>query len=126
MSTNRPDDDHQPSYNVAGQRRRQGSGTLQDGADIVANLTGDGQGASQAQDAVSAALMMVIGIPRTGPGPDPNQLPGLTPGTPAMPGTPAYAAAERFAALPASVRHAWLAAHLAALRAGQITLGQLP
>jgi hypothetical protein len=98
----------------------------QDGADIVANLTGDGQGASQAQDAVTAALMMVIGIPRTGPGPDPNQLPGLTPGTPAMPGTPAYAAAERFAALPASVRHAWLAAHLAALRAGQITLGQLP
>ena len=98
----------------------------QDGADIVANLTGDGQGASQAQDAVTAALMMVTGIPRTGPGPDPNQLPGLTPGTPAMPGTPAYAAAERFAALPASVRHVWLAAHLAALRAGQITLGQLP
>jgi hypothetical protein len=90
----------------------------QDGADIVAHFTGGG--ASQAQDAVSAALMMVIGIPRTGPGPDPGQLPGLTPGT------PAYAAAERFAALPASVRRAWLAAHLAALRAGQITLGQLP
>ena len=98
----------------------------QDGADIVAGLTGDGQGASQAQDAVTAALMMVTGIPRTGPGPDPNQLPGRTLGTPAMPGTPAYAAAERFAALPASVRHAWLAVHLAALRAGQITLGQLP
>jgi hypothetical protein len=41
-------------------------------------------------------------------------------------GTPAYAAAVRFAALPAPARHAWLARHLLALRAGQITLGQLP
>ena len=31
------------------------------------------------------------------------------------------AAAHRFAILPASARHAWLAAHLAALRAGTIT-----
>jgi hypothetical protein len=36
------------------------------------------------------------------------------------------AAARRFAALPASARHAWLAAHLAALRAGTSTLAQLP
>jgi hypothetical protein len=36
------------------------------------------------------------------------------------------AAAKRFAALPAAARHAWLAAHLGALRAGQITPGQLP
>jgi hypothetical protein len=36
------------------------------------------------------------------------------------------AAAARFGALPATVRHAWLAAHLAALRAGRITLSQLP
>jgi hypothetical protein len=35
-------------------------------------------------------------------------------------------AARRFAALPAATRHAWLAAHLAALRAGRITLAQLP
>ena len=41
-------------------------------------------------------------------------------------GSPVYAAATRFAALPAAARHAWLLAHLAALRAGQITLGQLP
>jgi hypothetical protein len=32
----------------------------------------------------------------------------------------------RFAALPAVARHAWLAAHLAALRSGRITLTQLP
>jgi hypothetical protein len=36
------------------------------------------------------------------------------------------AAAKRFGALPASTRHAWLAAHLAALRAGNVTLAQLP
>ena len=36
------------------------------------------------------------------------------------------AAARRFAALPAAARHAWLASHLAALRAGQLTLAQLP
>jgi hypothetical protein len=42
------------------------------------------------------------------------------------PGSPAYAAARRFAALPASTRHTWLVRHLAALRAGRITLAQLP
>jgi hypothetical protein len=36
------------------------------------------------------------------------------------------AAARRFAALPAGARHAWLATHLTALRAGTITLAQLP
>ena len=36
------------------------------------------------------------------------------------------AAAQRFAALPASARRAWLAAHVAALRAGAITLKQIP
>jgi hypothetical protein len=36
------------------------------------------------------------------------------------------AAARRFAALSASARHTWLAAHLAALRAGTITLAQIP
>jgi hypothetical protein len=36
------------------------------------------------------------------------------------------AAAHRFGALPASARHAWLVTHLAALRAGNVTLAQLP
>jgi len=35
-------------------------------------------------------------------------------------------AAQRFGALSASARHAWLATHLAALRAGAVTLAQLP
>jgi hypothetical protein len=42
-------------------------------------------------------------------------------------GPPAVvSAAQRFAALSASARYAWLAAHLAALRAGTITLTQIP
>jgi hypothetical protein len=36
------------------------------------------------------------------------------------------AAVDRFAALPAAARHAWLAAHLAALRAGRVTLSEIP
>jgi hypothetical protein len=42
------------------------------------------------------------------------------------PGSPASLAAKRFAALSPAGRHAWLAAHLAALRAGHVTLAQLP
>ena len=42
------------------------------------------------------------------------------------PGSPASLAAKRFAALSPAARHAWLAAHLAALRAGHVTLAQLP
>jgi len=36
------------------------------------------------------------------------------------------AAVGRFAALPAAQRHAWLAVHLAALRAGRVTLSEIP
>ena len=35
-------------------------------------------------------------------------------------------AARRFGALSASARRAWLATHLAALRAGKVTVAQLP
>jgi hypothetical protein len=109
------------------------------GPDLVADVIGDGHGASQAQNAVATGLMMAAGLrrldvyqlpaghaipgrqPPTAPGgPDASRSPDVAPGT------PAYAAAERFAALPSAVRHAWLGQHLAALRAGQLTLAQLP
>jgi hypothetical protein len=109
------------------------------GPDLVADVIGDGHGASQAQNAVATGLMMAAGLrrldvyqlpaghaipgrqPPTAPGgPDASRSPDVAPGT------PAYAAAERFAALPPAVRHAWLGQHLAALRAGQLTLAQLP
>jgi hypothetical protein len=67
-----------------------------------------------AQQVIKAALAKVTGVP-----PD-NGVPPLPPGS------PADAAAKRFAALPAAARHAWLVDHLTALRAGQITLGELP
>ena len=67
-----------------------------------------------AQQAIQAALAQVAGVP---PG---NGVPPLPPGS------PADAAAKRFAALPAATRHAWLVGHLTALRAGRITLGELP
>jgi hypothetical protein len=85
------------------------------GPQLVASVIGDGPGASEAQNAVAAALLLAAHD-----GPDASRTPGLAPGT------PAYLAAERFAALPGPVRHAWLVRNLPALRAGRITLAQLP
>jgi hypothetical protein len=115
------------------------------GLQLVARVTGDGPGASPAQDAVAAALMRAAGMgediaiqappgqcpPVSAPPAAPARRSGQARACPsqsvgAARGTPAAAAAERFAALPASVRHAWLERHLAALRAGQVTLAELP
>jgi hypothetical protein len=109
------------------------------GPSIVASVTGDGPGASEAQHAVTTALLMAAGVaprhllaPGTPPaakrGPGPPPAAGAGGGwQPALaPGSRAYAAARRFAALPAAARRAWLTQHLAALRAGRISLGQLP
>jgi hypothetical protein len=99
-----------------------------DGWDLVTNFVGDGPGASQAQDAVAAAIFLASKLPGARTAFTPSGRPGTDPGLSLArtPGTPANAAAKRFAALPAQTRRAWLAAHLAALRAGQITLAQLP
>jgi hypothetical protein len=86
---------------------------------------GNGSG-SPAQQAVLAALLRGAGIPfaaqpaliattKNGPGPPPGPATG-----------PVYAAAQRLATLPAAARYAWLAAHLAALRAGRLPLKELP
>jgi hypothetical protein len=85
----------------------------------------------QAQLAVQAAVLQVSGIPLAqqpsrvwGYSPWPL-LGGRNPSAARYP-APVLAAATRFAGLSGPARHAWLASHLAALRAGQITLGQLP
>ena len=125
------------------------------GPGIIASVIADGPGASQPQHAVAAALMMAADLPLTvaPPGPPPAASRGSAPaqgahcgraascgpgqatvragvpGQPApelAPGSPAATAARRFAALPAVARHRWLLRHLTALRAGQITLAQLP
>jgi hypothetical protein len=89
-------------------------------------FVGAGTGAgTPAQQAVQAVLLQEVGVPfaaqanvldaGNGPGPPPGPPSGA-----------AYAAARRLAALPPAARHAWLAAHLGALRSGQLTLAQLP
>jgi hypothetical protein len=90
--------------------------TVVAGSGVFAGTSGD-----PAQAAVEIALLKATGVRQGRP-------PGLPP-----PGTDAArhlaqiaAAAQRFGALPATARHAWLAAHLPALRAGHISLAQLP
>jgi hypothetical protein len=73
-----------------------------------------------AQQAIKAGLAKAAGVPTGNAAPPGSGVPALTPGS------PADATAQRFAALPAAARHAWLAAHLTALRAGRITLRELP
>jgi hypothetical protein len=85
----------------------------------------NGQG-SPAQKAVQAALLRGAGVPFSA---QPNLATSIAnyPVPPPGPATgPVYAAARRLAALPATTRRAWLAAHLDALRAGQLTLKDLP
>jgi hypothetical protein len=102
---------------------------------IVARLLA-GQSRDQAQQAVAAALLQIAGAQplATNPSEPSGQQAGnarqsgngaLGPLTPPL-SAQGLAAARRFAALPATARHAWLVTHLAALRAGRITLAQLP
>jgi hypothetical protein len=70
---------------------------------VVAAVVGDGS--DRAQQAVAAAILGADDL---------------------APGSPVAVAAQRFAALPAADRHAWLLAHAPDLRAGRITLEQVP
>jgi len=89
---------------------------------IVASVIGDGPGATRAQQAVAAALSMSAGLPQSSPSAPTRERPDAV-----VPlSAPVQSAARRFTALPAPVRHSWLIQHLAALRAGRITLAQLP
>ncbi|MEU5940158.1 hypothetical protein ABZ807_13385 [Micromonospora sp. NPDC047548] len=74
--------------------------------DILYNVIGgDRREKTEAQQAVAEAILKTSTLP---------------------PGTRTAAAAQRFAALSPAARHAWLTSHVAALRAGQITLAELP
>ena len=93
---------------------------------FVHAFVGAGQGAgTPAQQAVEAAVLVGAGVP-------PSALPEVLTSylrseqvSKASLGS-VLAVAERFAALPAATRHAWLAAHLSALRSGGLTLARLP
>jgi hypothetical protein len=89
---------------------------------------GEGSG-GPAQQAVQAALLQGAGVPFAAQPKLIGTTPSLHPAAPGPPGPatgPVYAAARRLAALPAAARHTWLTAHLTALRAGQLTLTDLP
>jgi hypothetical protein len=88
---------------------------------IVANVIG-GARANPAQQAVMAALLRGVAVPQSGSSAPRTRQRSTAPQLPA----PVRSAAQRFAALPAAIRHAWLTQHLAALRAGRISLAQLP
>jgi hypothetical protein len=90
----------------------------------VSYLLRTGKHDSQAQQAVRAGLLMAAGVQLLPPGQRPDGL-GESVRGPA-PGTPAYRSARQFAELPTATRRAWLSTHLSALRAGRITLKQLP
>jgi hypothetical protein len=92
---------------------------------LLVTLIGDNAGSSPAQQAVTTAMMVIAGLPVPGR-PPATVIEVIGPLPEVAPGSPAYAAARRFAACPAPVRRAWLAAHLTALRAGRVTLAQLP
>ena len=103
------------------------------GADAK-GAAGGGPGAaapvgSPAQQAIAEALVQAAGIPLGTPGgPRQGRQRPEPPIALVMPpaGSAASAAVQRFAALPAATRHVWLAAHLPALRAGHVTLAQIP
>jgi hypothetical protein len=124
-----PDQLQQPAMTAS---ELAGSVRLSTGPGLISSVIGASAGASQAQHAVAAALMMAAGLPlEICPPGCTFSSPGQTADTPArppqaVPGSPAYTAAQRFAGLAAPVRHAWLMQHLTALRAGRVTLAQLP
>jgi hypothetical protein len=78
-------------------------------------VNGDGYGGTPAQQAIEDALLNAV---------DPAALQSSGPLSPLSPEV--SAAVKRFAAVPAATRHAWLGTHLPALRAGHVTLAQIP
>jgi hypothetical protein len=90
-------------------------------------FTGAGNtGGTPVQQAVTAVLLAGAGVPF---GQQPGLLAGVGDGPPPGPSAakgPVYTVARRLAALPVSVRYAWLAGHLTEIRAGRLALEQLP
>ena len=79
---------------------------------VIGNVIAPNGTPGPVQQAVELALLQNAGA--------------VAPPKTASPGSDVAAAAKRFAALPSAQTHAWLVAHLDSLRAGQITLGELP
>jgi hypothetical protein len=87
-------------------------------------LGGHGRAAASAPS--QAQLAVIAGSVRFPPSVESRDLEPLYGRLLPEPGSPASLAARRFAALSPAARHAWLAGHLAALRAGRVSLSQVP
>jgi hypothetical protein len=83
-------------------------------------------GSLAAQAAIASALARAAGFAGNG-SPQGAAPPGMVRAGTSSPSAVAQeAAASRFSALPAVAQHAWLVTHLAALRAGEITISEIP
>ncbi|HEX6523129.1 MAG TPA: hypothetical protein VF070_24495 [Streptosporangiaceae bacterium] len=80
---------------------------------IAGQAAAEGNGGTPAQQAVESGLLTAVGVQGSGSAAGQQ--------SPAVSG-----AAARFAALSPAARHAWLAAHLPALRAGRIGVAEVP
>ena len=85
-----------------------------------------GGGPRSAAAPTQAELAVIAGSVRFPPSVESRDLAPLYGQLLPDPGSPAALAARRFAGLTPTARHAWLAQHLAALRAGRLSVAQLP
>src|SRR5581483_10944682 len=93
-------------------------------SDVI--LGGSGSGSGRAASPSQAQLAVIAGSVRFPPSVEARDLAPLVGNLVPSPGSPASLAARRFAALTPDARHDWLAGHLTALRAGHISLAELP
>jgi hypothetical protein len=96
------------------------------GLQLASHVILGGTGRAAISGPGQAELAVIAGSVRFPPSVESRDLAPLYGQLLPQPGSPASLAAKRFAALSPAARHTWLAAHLAALRAGRVTLAQLP
>jgi hypothetical protein len=97
--------------------------------DLGLNLASDvilGGGRKSADAPTQAELAVIAGSVKFPPSVESRDLASLYGQLLPQPGSPADLAGRRFAALSPAAKHAWLAQHLTALRAGRVTLAQMP
>jgi hypothetical protein len=96
------------------------------GIQLASDMILGGDGQQSASGPGQAQLAVIAGSVRFPSSVESRDLAPLYGRLLPQPGSPADRAARRFAALSPAARHAWLAGHLAALRAGHVSLAQLP
>jgi hypothetical protein len=96
------------------------------GLQLASEVILGGHGRDATANPSQAELAVIAGSVRFPPSADGRDLAPLYGRLLPEPGSPAGRAGQRFAQLPPGAQHAWLARHLADLRAGRISLAQLP